>query len=213
MNKKKIMIISICAIIAFIILGVAIYFITRNVTENANENKLSKMYDKMMEKETYAISFKLDDNNHYTVSRKGNMANIDLYHDGSHTTNIVRDGNTILLMHNTQRYYTYQNNEMELTELSNELDEILQSQEPQKGEEEINGKKYKYEEYQGVLYFLMNSDSVISKESAITRFYFKGNELKYIKTMIGEETELLQVDVSYDVDNNIFEIPENFQEG
>ena len=212
-KKKKIIIISICVVVALVIIGVAIYFITRNVAESANENKLAKMYDKMMQDETYSISFVLDNQNQYTVSRKGNMANIDTYNDGTHTTDIIRDGDTILLMHNTNRYYTYQNNEIELTELSNELNDIIQSQQPEKGEEEIDGKTYKYEEYKGVSYFLMNTDEEVSEENTNTRFYFNGDDLVYIKTIMGEKSELLQVDVSYKVNDSIFEIPANFQEG
>ena len=212
-NKKKIIIISICVVIALIIIGVAIYFTVKNVSTSSDEKKLAKVYEKMMENETYSFSLTLDDNNKTVISRKGNMANIDIYSDGNHTTNIVRDGNTILLMYNTQRYYTYQNNEIQLTELSNELDRIIQSGEPQKGEEEIDGRSYKYEEYQGVSYFLVNPNITANRESTTTRFYFKGNDLKYIKTIMGEESELVKVDVSYNVKDDIFEIPENFQEG
>ncbi len=212
-NKKKIIIISICVVIALIIIGVAIYFTVKNVSTSSDEKKLAKVYEKMMENETYSFSLTLDDNNKTVISRKGNMANIDIYSDGNHTTNLIKDGNTILLMYNTQKYYTYQNNEIQLTELSNELDRIIQSGEPQKGEEEIDGRNYKYEEYQGVSYFLLNSDTTVSRESTTTRFYFKGNDLKYIKTIMGEESELVKVDVSYNVKDDIFEIPENFQEG
>ena len=212
-NKKKIIIILICVVIALIIIGVAIYFTVKNVSTSSDEKKLAKVYEKMMENETYSFSLTLDDNNKTVISRKGNMANIDIYSDGNHTTNLIKDGNTILLMYNTQKYYTYQNNEIQLTELSNELDRIIQSGEPQKGEEEIDGRNYKYEEYQGVSYFLLNSDTTVSRESTTTRFYFKGNDLKYIKTIMGEESELVKVDVSYNVKDDIFEIPENFQEG
>lgn len=212
-KKKKIIIISVCVLIAIIIIGVAIYFTVKNVSTSSDENKLAKIYERMMQNETYSFSLTLDDNNKTVISRKGNMANVDIYSDGNHTTNIVRDGNTILLMYNTQKYYTYQNNEIQLTELSNELDRIIQSEEPQKGEEEIDGKNYKYEEYQGVSYFLVNQDITASRDSTTTRFYFKGDNLKYIKTIMGEESELIQVDVSYNVDDDIFEIPENFEEG
>ena len=213
MDKKKIVIISVCVLVALMIIGVAIYFTTRNVTESANENKLSKMYDKMMQDETYSITFTLNDENKYTVSRKGNMANIDMYSHGNHTTHIIKDGNTSLLIYSTKTYYTYQNNEIELTELANELNEIIQGQEPEKGKEEIEGKTYNYEEYKGTSYFLMNADEEISEDNTSTRFYFKGDELKYIKTIMGEKSEQIQVDVSYNVDNSLFEIPADFQEG
>ena len=212
-KKKKIIIISICAIIAIVILGMSIYFATKKVEEVSNEIKLSKLYEKMIQNETYSINFKLNDDNQYTVSRKGDVANVDTYSNGTHTTDIVRDGNTYLLMYSTQKYYTYENNESELNELPNQLNEIAQSQEPTKGEEEINGEKYKYEEYKGVSYFLIDFENELSEEETNTKFYFDGDELKYIRTIMGDDSELIQVDASFTVDNSLFEIPDGFEEG
>ena len=212
-KKQKIFLISICVIVAIIVVGLIVYVITNNASENDNENKLANMYEKMMQNETYSITFQLSDNNKYTVSRKSDVANIDTYNNGSHTTNIIKDGNTYLLMYNTKRYYIYQNNVTGLGELSNELNEIIQSQEPEKGKEKIDGDNYRYEEYKGVSEFLMNTDENISEEDTNTRFYFDGDDLKYIRTIMGDKSELISVDVSYDVNDSIFEIPSDFQEG
>ena len=195
------------------ILGMSIYFATKKVEEVSNEIKLSKLYEKMIQNETYSINFKLNDDNQYTVSRKGDVANVDTYSNGTHTTDIVRDGNTYLLMYSTQKYYTYENNASELNELPNQLNEIAQSQEPTKGEEEINGEKYKYEEYKGVSYFLIDFENELSEEETNTKFYFDGDELKYIRTIMGDDSELIQVDASFTVDNSLFEIPDGFEEG
>ena len=212
-KKKKIIIISICAIIAIVILGMSIYFATKKVEEVSNEIKLSKLYEKMMQNETYSINFKLNDDNQYTVSRKGDVANVDTYSNGTHTTDIIKDNNTYLIMYSAQKYYTYENNATELNELPNELNEIAQSQEPTKGEEEINGEKYKYEEYKGVSYFLIDFENELSEEETNTKFYFDGDELKYIRTIMGDDSELIQVDASFTVDNSLFEIPDGFEEG
>ena len=212
-KKKKIIIISICAIIAIVILGMSIYFATKKVEEVSNKIKLSKLYEKMMQNETYSINFKLNDDNQYTVSRKGDVANVDTYSNGTHTTDIIKDNNTYLIMYSAQKYYTYENNATELNELPNELNEIVQSQEPTKGEEEINGKKYKYEEYKGVSYFLIDFENELSEEETNTRFYFDGDNLKYIRTIMGEDSELIQVDASFTVNNSLFEIPDGFEEG
>ena len=211
-KKQKIFIISICVIVAIIIVALIGYVITTNQEANTNKNRLANMYEKMMQNETYRITFQLDDNNKYTVSRKGNLANIDTYHNGSHTTDIIKDGNTYLLMYSTKKYYMYQNNETELAELSNTLNEIIQSQEPEKGQEKIDGDNYRYEEYKGVSDFLMNTDENVSEEEINTRFYFDGDDLKYIKTIMGDTSELISVNVSYDVTDDIFEIPSDFQE-
>lgn len=211
-KKQKIFIISICVIVAIIVVVLIGYVITTNQEANTNKNRLANMYEKMMQNETYRITFQLDDNNKYTVSRKGNLANIDTYHNGSHTTDIIKDGNTYLLMYSTKKYYMYQNNETELAELSNTLNEIIQSQEPEKGQEKIDGHNYRYEEYKGVSDFLMNADENVSEEEINTRFYFDGDDLKYIKTIMGDTSELISVNVSYDVTDDIFEIPSDFQE-
>ena len=212
-KKHKLFITSICIIVAIIIVVLIVYIVTKNQEENTNKNRLANMYERMMQDETYSITFQLNDNNKYTVSRKGDVANIDTYNDGKHTTNIIKDGDTYLLMYNTKRYYTYQNNVTGLGELPNQLNEIIQSQEPEKGQEKIDGSNYRYEEYKGVSDFLMNTDEGISEENANTRFYFDGDDLEYIKTIMEDKSELIRVDVSYDVDDNIFEIPSDFQEG
>ena len=212
-KKQKIFIISICVIVAIIIVGLIVYAIITSRTESANENRLANMYEKMMQDETYSITFQLDDNNKYTVSRKGDVANIDMYNNGDHTTNIIRDGNTYLLMYSTKRYYTYQNNVTGLGELPNQLNEMIQNQQPEKGQEKIDGHNYRYEEYKGVSDFLMNTDENVIEENTNTRFYFDGDDLKYIQTIMEDKSELIRVEVSYDVDDTIFEIPSDFEEG
>ena len=212
-KKQKIFLVSICIIVAITIIALIVYVIPNNVSENTNENKLAKMYEKMMQNETYSITFTLNDNNKYTISVMGDVANIDTYDDGNHTTNIIKDGNTYLLRHSTKRYYTYQNNVTGLGELSNQINEIIQSQEPEKGQESLDGDNYQYEEYKGISDFLMDIDEDISEEDAITRFYFDGDNLEYIKTIIGDKSELISVNVSYEIDDNIFEIPSDFQKG
>ena len=102
MDKKQKIFISICVIIVIIVVCIIIYSLTNNVPQKENENQLVNIYNKMVENETYTFSLKLDDNNKYTVSRSGNMANIDTYDDGNHSTTIIRDGNTILLMYNSK---------------------------------------------------------------------------------------------------------------
>ena len=212
-KKQKIFIISICVIVAIIIVGLIVYAIITSRTESANENRLANMYEKMMQDETYSITFQLDDNNKYTVSRKGDVANIDMYNNGDHTTNIIRDGNTYLLMYSTKRYYTYQNNVIGLGELPSQLNEMIQNQQPEKGQEKIDGHNYRYEEYKGVSDFLMNTDENVIEENTNTRFYFDGDDLKYIQTIMEDQSELIRVEVSYDVDDTIFEIPSDFEEG
>ena len=44
-----------------------------------------------------------------------------------------------------------------------------------------------------------------------TRLYFKGKDLKYIKTISGENEEILKVEISDKVDNNLFQLPEGYE--
>ena len=214
-KKQKIFITSVCLIVIISIIILIIYAVT-NIgaeSESKDENRLVNIYERMTQNETYSITFQLNDNNRYTVYRKGDVANIDTYDDGNHTAHIVKDGNTYLLIYEMKQYYIYQNNSSELTELTNELNEIIQSQEPETGKEKIDGVNYRYEEYKGVSYFLMNTDEEVSEENTNTRFYFDDDNLKYIKTTTGDKSELISVNISYDVDDSVFDIPSDFQEG
>ena len=214
-KKQKIFITSVCLIVIISIIILIIYAVT-NIgaeSESKDENRLVNIYERMTQNETYSITFQLNDNNRYTVYRKGDVANIDTYDDGNHTAHIVKDGNTYLLMYEMKQYYIYQNNSSELTELTNELNEIIQSQESETGKEKIDGVNYRYEEYKGVSYFLMNTDEEVSEENTNTRFYFDDDNLKYIKTTTGDKSELISVNISYDVDDSVFDIPSDFQEG
>ena len=49
------------------------------------------------------------------------------------------------------------------------------------------------------------------EEKAKTRFYFEGDQLVYIKTIIEDEQELLKVDISNQVDEKLFEIPSDYE--
>ena len=49
-------------------------------------------------------------------------------------------------------------------------------------------------------------------EITITRFYFDNGNLVFIKNKILNEEELLKVDIRYDSDDSLFEIPEEYAE-
>ena len=54
----------------------------------------------------------------------------------------------------------------------------------------------------------------ITEENSKTRFYFnKENKLEYIKTIWNDKEELLKVDLTYEVEDTLFDIPENFKQG
>ena len=78
------------------------------------------------------------------------------------------------------------------------------------GKEEIEGKNYNYEEYTGITNFAIKLTDENNSENVKTRFYFDGNDLVYIKTIVGDSQELLRVEISNDVDSNLFEIPNDY---
>ena len=82
----------------------------------------------------------------------------------------------------------------------------------EKGKEKIENKTYTYEEYNTVTKFVMMDNSENEGQEIKTKFYFDGNKLEYIKTIVGNKQELLKVDISDDVDNNLFEIPSEYKE-
>lgn len=221
MSKKKKIIIAVSSVIAIIVVCLIIFLVVNNQSktnasdeENRTNTRLSKVYEKMNDKLTYSFEATLDNENKMVIKRKNNQARKDLTLEGELTTQIVRDGNTYLLQEDTKKYYEYLNNELELTELATIIQDLINNQEPTKAQEELDGDKYECEEYKGTSYFWLEPiEQSINEEETTIKFYFKGNNLKYIKTTINDKEELLQVNIEYNVDDSEFEIPSEYQKG
>lgn len=221
MSKKKKIIIAVSSVIAILVVCLIIFLVVNNQSktnasdeENRTNTRLSKVYEKMNDKLTYSFEATLDNENKMVIKRKNNQARKDLTLEGELTTQIVRDGNTYLLQEDTKKYYEYLNNELELTELATIIQDLINNQEPTKAQEELDGDKYECEEYKGTSYFWLEPiEQSINEEETTIKFYFKGNNLKYIKTTINDKEELLQVNIEYNVDDSEFEIPSEYQKG
>lgn len=218
MNKNKKIIISVSVIIIIVILGVAIYFAVQTSKNNQNieektNSKLSKLYQEMSQDNTYNVSLVVDNDNKVITKRKGNKARIEVYKNGDVQTYIVKDGDTYLLRNDDKKYFKYQNNTIKLTELLGDINNTVQSQQPKEGKEEVNGKNYNYEEYKGIDSFLIQNSSAVNNDNLSTKFYFEGNNLKYINTKSDNINELVKVDISYNVNDNEFDIPSDYTEG
>ena len=221
MSKKKKIIIAVSSVIAILVVCLIIFLVVNNQSktnasdeENRTNTRLSKVYEKMNDKLTYSFEATLDNENKMVIKRKNNQARKDLTLEGELTTQIVRDGNTYLLQEDTKKYYEYLNNELELTELATIIQDLINNQEPTKAQEELGGDKYECEEYKGTSYFWLEPiEQSINEEETTIKFYFKGNNLKYIKTTINDKEELLQVNIEYNVDDSEFEIPSEYQKG
>ena len=217
-KNKKIILITIISIIAIILIGTLIYFLfikddnTNNIAKNS---KLEKINEKINQSGKYSISIEGDKNKIY-YSKNDNMAYTDSEYDGQNSKFLVKDGNTYLIQDDTKRYFTYTNNEIDLTKYSSVFEELSTKDFVQE-KEKINNTEYIYQEYQGITNFaIKNLEEGLNEEEVRnikTRFYFKGDDLVYIKTIAGEKEELLKISISYKVDDNLFSIPEGYTEG
>lgn len=210
-NKKKIIIISIVAVLVLLIICGVIWYVASNQAQD-NSSKIDKLYAKITENNMYKISVQLDENNKDITYVKDGKAYVESYANGDCSKYIVKDGNTYLIIDDREVYYTYQNNQMKLDKYADLL-KAAQEEERLLGEEKVENKNYKYEEVEGFMGFWMKPEDIPSGEIVKTRFYFEGDKLKYVKTIVGDKEELLKVDISYKVEDKLFEIPENYKEG
>ncbi|MCI8654331.1 MAG: hypothetical protein HFJ48_00415 [Clostridia bacterium] len=207
----------IVTIIALLILsGVVIYIL------NNPQNRLEKQYNIMISNNTYIFSRNSENGeNKIVTTKRGDKTRIDMYNSGDFTTTLIKDGNTYLISHGVQEYYIYSNNSIDEEILTEELERIVKK-EHKTGREKIYGRTYYYEEFSGITDFLIESYKDMDLNTAKTRFYFKGEELQFIKTIyqtidsntgkVTDVEELLKASIEYDVDDKVFEIPSNYAE-
>ena len=169
------------------------------------------MYNTLTDKKEYSFSFTLDDNNKLYYAKSGDTAYTDTTYNGSESKYVIKDGNSYLLMDESKKYYTYANNTIDLNLVIDTL-EKLKEEEHQDGEEQIDGKNYNYEEYSTITELAIGDFSE-NTSNAKTRLYFQGDKLVYIKTIAGDKQELLKVENTYKVDNQLFNIPSDYTEG
>ena len=210
-QKKKILIIMIVIILIIACCGGIALYMTQTDAKNENYFGIQKLYEELRSKESYSFITTLDNNNKMYYAKQQDKAYIETIYDGSESKFIIKDGNSYLMMDDSKTYYTYKNNEIDLNKIESSLEEI-KDMGYEKGKEKIENKIYTYEEYNTVTKFNMMDNSENEGQEIKTRFYFDGNKLEYIKTIVGNKQELLKVDISDDVDNNLFEIPSEYKE-
>lgn len=215
MNKTKKIILIVVAIILIlaIIAGVVWWIGFRKKQEGTIEEKVSqieKLYDTLVEKEEYSVTTTLDNENTIYYAKKDNKAYNEAIRSGRKTKFIVKDGNSYLVVDDQQAYYTYQNNETDLNKIVEKLEEV-KNEDYTKGKEKIEGKKYDYEEYENINNFLIKDVNTKDGQKSKTRFYFNGDKLAYIKTIVGDYEEIVKVEISYGVDSKLFEIPSDYK--
>ena len=202
--KKKILIS--CLVIICLIVGI-IFFIIFN-----KESNISKVYKTLMNSQEYSFIMQQDDNHKIIMAKKGDNLCIDMYEEEDHNTTLIKDGQTYFIEHLEHTYYQYDSSDdIESNVVTEALKNIVVNKPEYKtGTEVINGKKYKYEEYENFSAFLMTI-SDINEENIKTRFYFDNNgNLVYIKTISENQEELLNIEILYNANNNLFEIPNDY---
>lgn len=216
-NKKILIIVISIILILAVILGI-IFLVSKNKQGNTNEiqeaQKTEKVYEEVSKANQITFTCTLDDKNKETIIVKDNNAYKETTKDGKTSRYIVKDGNTYFLDEDSKKYYTYNNNTSILIELKQQL-EKLQDLSKEAGKERIKGKNYSYEEFEQYQGFLINNKiAVTDLTKAKTRIYYDNDKIVYIKTIAGDEEELLKVDISYNqVNDDYFNIPDEYKDG
>lgn len=206
-RKKMIRLVIVILVVIAVIIGI------KKLTGNKSENihRLAQIYDELNTSQTYLFEMEKNDNTKTIMAKKGEKTIIDQYLEDSHSTTIVKDNNTYLVLHEREEYYVYEQNNVEQTILTDGIKEVVEKPYTT-GTEKVKGKKYDYEEYSGTTIFMI-SNTLDENEEIKTRFYFdKDDNLVYIQTIKGVTQELLKIKLEKEVDDNIFEIPSNYAE-
>lgn len=207
--KKNIVPKVIFLVLAIILIISIVYVFTKE-----KKNRTLMMYDKICNQNIYTFSIieeNSDINYSLTIAKKDNYTSIDAKSNEEHTTTLVKDDIAYYIMHNEKSYYLYDSNGIDADILISDLSG-LGSKKYTSGHEKINGKDYYYEEYDGITAFIMWSNYSEDESVIKTRFYFDGDNINYIKTTIDSEEEILKVEFLNDVNESLFEIPDNYAE-
>ena len=205
-------------LVILVIIGI-IFVISKIInSKSSDEQKLAKIYEDLNSSKSYYFQMERNSNNKIIMAQKGDKTIIDQYSkEGenstqSHTTTLIKDNNTYLILHDRKEYYVYEENNVDQTILLDGIKEIM-NKDFSRGNEKVRGKKYNYEEYNGSSIFMISNTLNIDENEVKTRFYFdKKDNLVYIKTINGEDTELLKINITQDVDDSIFDIPSDYAE-
>ncbi len=218
-NKlKKPMIIIGIIILVVVIIGVIIFALSSknktNKTEQTESVEIQKNYEKIANSKEMTFTITLDENNKETIVIKDGQAYKETTRNGVTYKYIVKGNDTYFVDDSNKTYYTYKNNTEISTEIQQKLSK-LKEMSSNTGKEKVKGKNYQYEEFEKYQDFLINNKiAVTDLTKAKTRIYYDNDKIVYIKTIAGDEEELLKVDISYGtVKNDYFNIPSEYKDG
>ena len=218
-NKlKKTMIIIGIIILVVVIIGVIIFALSSknktNKTEQTESVEIQKNYEKIANSKEMIFTTTLDTNHKETIVIKDGQAYKETTRNGVTYKYIVKGNDTYFVDDSNKTYYIYKNNTEISTEIQQKLSK-LKEMSSNTGKEKVNGKNYQYEEFEKYQEFLINNKiAVTDLTKAKTRIYYDNDKIVYIKTIAGDEEELLKVDISYgNVKNDYFNIPSEYKDG
>lgn len=218
-NKlKKTMIIIGIIILVVVIIGVIIFALSSknktNKTEQTESVEIQKNYEKIANSKEMTFTITLDENNKETIVIKDGQAYKETTRNGVTYKYIVKGNDTYFVDDSNKTYYTYKNNTEISTEIQQKLSK-LKEMSSNTGKEKVKGKNYQYEEFEKYQDFLINNKiAATDLTKAKTRIYYDNDKIVYIKTIAGDEEELLKVDISYgNVKNDYFNIPSEYKDG
>ena len=196
-----------------IILVISMIFLLKGERKDRTKN----MYEKICKAKQY--TFTMEESNSlehkFIISKQEESRCLDLTSETEHITTLVRDGYAYFIMHEQEEYYVYGNEELDEIEANILEDDLkyIQNSNYLTGKEKIYGKTYYYEEYENMDSFLMLNIYIDEDTNVKTRFYFEGDNIAYIKTIVDEDNEeLLKIDLQYLANKELFEIPGNYAE-
>ena len=211
MQKKSVIIFSVIIIILLIMALILIF-------KKEKIDRVLSMYENIRNSQNF--TFYMEEQNSefkYKVSlaQRGTDVSIDMYVDEEHTTTVVLQNEAYYIMHDEEEYYNYGDEKIDSDVVLSGLNNITKNQYTT-GREEIQGKSYYYEEYDNntmdfIIFANINETSTVK-----TRFYFDGDNIVYIKNIVTSEDstqeELIRATLSNDIDERLFDIPEDYAE-
>lgn len=186
---------------------------TQNVEENNNANEENDADASAKQSKTYKVVSKLkgsyvmsmeqigdEETGEITLAIKDGKMYMDATSDGERVSIIYKDNVTYMISHAEKAYMEMQG-KMEdefdsMDFISDEDLEEIKSSEFKTGKETIDGVEYDYEEF---------------NNEGTERYYFIGDDLKYIKQLDDEGEQTIKINqLSSEVDDSLFEIPAGY---
>ncbi len=212
MKIPKKTLIIICSILILLIIALICIF------KGEPKDRVRNMYEKISKSPNFTFSMEettTEINYRVAMAQRGTDVSIDMYSGDEHNTTLVLENESYYIMHNDKEYYNFGDEKVEsdiiISSLKNISKDVYVS-----GKEEINGNTYYYEEFNNedndfIIFANINESSNVK-----TRFYFKGNDICYIKNYIqnedSEQEELIKTNLIFNIDEALFNIPDDYAE-